>query len=261
MHHEIPRVSIITSTYNAGKTLSRLADSMRSQSLDNIEWIVIDGGSTDSTKEIIQSNSDIIKFWSSKKDSGIYEAWNKGLIQASGQFVGFLGADDQWASNESLAELYFLCKTRKADFGSAKVDVIDSSGVILRQFGSPWSKNSMLNMDVVAHPGMLVSRSLFSSLGNFNQKFKIAGDYEWLLRIPQQSSNVFHDKVLVKMAAGGISQRSIIPIIREVGAARELHTNESIWTKYFFLTKLFAAILINEYMSKFRLMFLRASKS
>ena len=87
-----PLVTIITATYNAASSLQATISSIRQQSYVNIEWIIVDGGSSDDTVRILQQNDDVIQFWTSEPDNGIYDAWNKGIARARGEWIGFLGA-------------------------------------------------------------------------------------------------------------------------------------------------------------------------
>lgn len=97
------KISIITVSYNAAKTIEQTIQSVVNQTYDNIEYIIIDGGSTDGTVDIIKKYEDKIAYWVSEPDKGIYDAMNKGILKASGEYIYFLGADD-WLYNESVME-------------------------------------------------------------------------------------------------------------------------------------------------------------
>jgi len=99
-------ITVITATFNAANTISEAMQSIRSQTYPNIEWIVIDGGSTDGTVQILTTNEDIVDYWSSEADSGIYDALNKGIDRAQGDWILFLGADDRLAKDDVIEKIF-----------------------------------------------------------------------------------------------------------------------------------------------------------
>lgn len=131
------KISIIIATYNAGKVLQRCLDSIRPQKTDGIELLIIDGNSKDNTMEIVNANSDIIDFHVSKPDRGIYDAWNKGIKAATGEWILFLGADDQLMPNAISVYLEYLSVDLidNVDIISAKAKMIDSKGNVVCVFG------------------------------------------------------------------------------------------------------------------------------
>lgn len=174
----------------------------------DVEFIIIDGGSSDRTVEIIMENNKHIDYWISEPDKGIYDAWNKGLNAGTGKWVMFLGADDQL--NTEAIEKYteFICKVpniEDIDYISSRMEVIDKHGKILRVRGRAWGWPLFLKDMSVAHPGSLHSRKLFEQYGVFNTEYKIAGDYELLLRPKDKLRALFMDIITVKMQEGGAS--------------------------------------------------------
>ena len=112
-----PYFSIITVCYNSEKTIERTITSLRNQSYQNFEYIIIDGGSTDSTLEIIKKNLDVVSILVSEKDEGIYDAMNKGIDLASGEIIGIINSDD-WYENDTLENIF--TKQHRTMFDSLK---------------------------------------------------------------------------------------------------------------------------------------------
>jgi glycosyltransferase involved in cell wall biosynthesis len=194
------------------------------------ELIVIDGGSTDGTVDIIRHNADRLSFWTSEPDSGVYSAWNKGLAHARGEWVGFLGADDYLWSPDALERL-----VRAGDqvFPSVRVvygrvGFVSAHGELIETFGRPWEdiRSDFRSRMVLPHPAVLSHRSLFSEHGNFDESFRISGDYEWLLRELKERDAKFVDgPIIVGMQAGGMSSQASrgVQIFKEIQRARAKH--------------------------------------
>ena len=181
-----PKISIVVAVKDGAKTLQRCFNSIRVQTYRKIELVVIDGQSSDQTLRIIKENLDIIKYWSSSKDSGIYEAWNKGLKHCSGNWVYFLGADDFFWDENVLNQSANYLSTLPADklIAYGKVFLIDFNGSTLHLMGKPWESVSKLFMEMMSlpHQGIFHRAELFKIYGNFNESYRMAGDYELLLR-------------------------------------------------------------------------------
>ena len=162
----------------------------------------------------------------SEADKGIYDAWNKGLALAQGVYVCFLGGDDRWATHQSLSQLVQECR-HEPDIVCCQVMVIDKNCKFVRSFGTEWSWKKLLKAPVVAHPGLLARRSLFGLVGNFNQDFSIAGDYEWMLRLGASIRPKYVSEQLVVMRDGGISSSKISRVLSESLRARLIHSNKN----------------------------------
>lgn len=200
-----PLVTVVTAVLNGGEKFEKAIKSVIAQSYINIEYVVIDGGSADRTLEIIEKYNSFIAFRSSGPDAGIYDAWNKALLEAKGEWVIFLGADDELLP-DAVSDLIDSAKSSNwnVDFISGKAALWDGTSVI-NVFGRPWSWKRMRSYMCVAHTGAMHRRSLFSDVGIFDPTFRIAGDYDWLLRAGPGIRVNFIDKVLVQMGAGGLS--------------------------------------------------------
>lgn len=210
-----PKVSIIIATWNADRTLERCLFSIFEQDFTRWELLIADGASTDRTVEIIRTHAARIAWWQSEPDKGIYDAWNHALAHARGEYVCFLGADDAWADQHALARLFDA-------MGQQNYDLVTSRGFMVRsdsgkrdRFGAAWAFRKIGRRMIVCHPGLLHRRALFSQYGNFDIRYRIAGDLDFLLRLPAsiRSLDVDSDSVLVE--GGGVSRKNVLARLRE----------------------------------------------
>lgn len=208
------KVSFIVSTLNSGKTLQACFNSIICQKHENFEIIVIDGKSEDDTLEIINNYRKYIAYFISEKDSGIYDAWNKALKYTTGEWLCFVGSDDFVLENGIVNMLSLLEVDNKANFISAKVLLVDENCNDIQVIGRPWDFNYLKNGLGIVHCGALHSKSLFIK-DRFDSKYKIAGDYEFLLRIGEEIESLFLDQVIVKMYFGGASRKHLNKVIFE----------------------------------------------
>jgi glycosyltransferase involved in cell wall biosynthesis len=199
-------ISLIIATYNVESTLQTCLDSVRFQVGNSVEVIVIDGGSKDKTLSIINQNSSWLNFWISEPDQGIYDAWNKGLKVAKGDWIMFLGADDVLLEGSIEKYVRFIdSQPEPLEYISSRMKMIDKEGRLIRVKGLPWSWPRALRETVTAHPGSLHSKSLFEKYGNYNIDYKIVGDTELLLRAKGKLKYAFLDEITVAMQEGGAS--------------------------------------------------------
>lgn len=223
-------ISIIVAVKNASKTLQICIDSIRAQTYPDKELIVIDGGSTDGTLEIIKKNSDQINHWVSESDKGIYNAWNKGLEHASGDWIYFLGADDFFWDRHVLERVSSELSRVSSDtiIAYGQVMLVDSAGGSLYPMGEPWAniKQRFRQVMCIPHQGVFHRSSLFKHLGNFNESFRIAGDYEMLLRYLKANTPVFFPGIIVAaMRLGGLSSnpKNTLVTMREFRVAQKIN--------------------------------------
>lgn len=204
------KVSIVIATYNADKVLERALKSV----IPNrpFELILIDGGSRDNTLSIIKKYADQITYWISEKDNGIYDAWNKGVKVAKGDWIMFLGADDALVPDAIQQYEKFLTEnggSKHLQFVSSKIQMVNEEGRFLRVKGWPWEWPLFLRDMTVAHPGSLHSAALFEKYGLFDSSYKSAGDFEFLLRPKGQLSAGFLPYVTALVQDGGMSDSPI----------------------------------------------------
>jgi glycosyltransferase involved in cell wall biosynthesis len=223
-------ISIIIATYNRAKTLQQCIDSITCQTYPHTELIVIDGGSTDDTVEILKANSDRITYWESKKDRGIYDAWNKALDYVHGEWVYFLGADDYcWAPDVLDQIAQHIGRAGKGvDVVYGKVALVSSSGNVLEILGKSWekSKRQFFRGRCIPFEGIFHHTSLFERYGKFDNSFRIAGDYEFLLRVLKDTEAYFAGNVIVSaQRIGGVcnAPQSELQTLKESARAQEKH--------------------------------------
>jgi glycosyltransferase involved in cell wall biosynthesis len=204
-----PLITIITSTYNAAVYLPNAIKSIREQTYENIEWIVVDGASTDGTLDILRQNEDVIDYWVSEQDTGIYDAWNKGIRHAKGDWILFLGADDHLWKQDVLQKMAAMLDaaypTYRVVYG--KVALVNKEGEGIYFPGEAWEKirNRFRSVMCLPHTGLFHHRDLFRVHGEFDTSFRISGDYEFLLRELKNRDAMFVDFVIAGMSIGGIS--------------------------------------------------------
>ncbi len=201
-----PKVSIITAVFNGFPFLEKTIKSILSQSYSSIEYIIIDGNSSDGTLDIIKKYSSQLTYWVSEPDKGIYDAWNKGLAKAGGDWIAFVGAGDilhQQAIETYINEL--ALSRKKVNYISSVVEVVDSQYRPRQSIGSAWEWLKMKKFMNIAHVGSLHSKELFLQYGLFDISYKIAGDYAFFLKIGCRLNALFIEKTLAQMVDGGAS--------------------------------------------------------
>jgi glycosyltransferase involved in cell wall biosynthesis len=213
------KISIITVVLNAESFIEHCIRSVISQSYSQVEYIIIDGGSTDSSLSIIRQFAGQIHIIRSEKDKGIYDAMNKGIALATGDVVGILNADDFFADEHVLAEVAAAFKNNDTDmvYGDLWfVDRVDSSRAVRKWISKPFDKVAMAWGWMPAHPTFYARRKMFNNYGFYNLKFNSSADYELMLRFMylNKTKSFYLDRVLVKMRVGGMSNRSVYNRLR-----------------------------------------------
>lgn len=210
-----PRLSIIIATWQAARTLERCIRSITEQDFKDWELLIADGGSTDATVGLIRSYEAHIAWWRSGKDAGIYDAWNEALTHARGEYVCFLGADDAWIDAAALTRLFDAIEDHKYDLVTSRGLVSGSSTAKAVEFGSGWDYRRIGRRMVVCHPGLLHSRSLFDRYGKFDSRYRIAGDLDFLLRLPPSVHTLHVKATSVLIDATGVSRKNVLARLRE----------------------------------------------
>ncbi|MEA2029006.1 MAG: glycosyltransferase family 2 protein [Campylobacterota bacterium] len=207
---EKPKISIITVVWNNKETIKDAIDSVLAQTYDNIEYIVVDGASTDGTVEIVHSYGDKITKFVSEKDNGLYDAMNKGIGLASGDIVGILNSDDFYTDNDVIEKVVKEFKEKQVD--SVYADLVyvkpenldktvryyDSSQFNPSRFAYGW---------MPAHPTFFVKKEIYDKYGVFRTDLKIGADFDILARFlyTHKISYSYMQEVFVKMRVGGVS--------------------------------------------------------
>lgn len=231
------KISIITVTYNAAKTVADTLQSVALQTYGDIEHIVIDGASTDSTVKIVSQYGGAISKFVSEPDNGIYDAMNKGLGLATGEIIGFLNADDVYASNEVLRCVASLFATSEVDavFGDAVFVRSTRPTRPIRRYRSDRFRPDRIAWGLMpAHPALFLRREVYERFGVFRTDYRIAGDFELIARIFRDGTLKYRSvpEVWVHMKLGGISTggwRNTVLLNQEVlRACRENHISTSL---------------------------------
>ena len=208
----LPLVSIITTTFNSEKTIRDTLTSVASQDYPQIEHIIIDGRSTDKTLSLISGFPHLTKVIS-EKDSGIYDAMNKGIRICTGEIVGLLNSDDFYVSTTVIRQVVEKLMTDQTDslYGDLVYVHPEETQKIKRTWiAGKFHPRKFLYGWMPPHPTFFVRRKIYDSLGKFNTNLKSAADYELMLRVLYKSriSVSYLPQVLVKMRAGGMSNAS-----------------------------------------------------
>lgn len=194
-----PMVSIITVVYNGDKHLKQTIESVINQSYQNVEYIMIDGGSTDSTLDIIEKYKNKIDYFISEPDDGIYDAMNKGIGNASGELIGIVNSDDWYEPNtvETVADIYHK-KAYGVIYGLARVFENNKQRKIFT------NHYQMLPVTMMTHQTCFIQRKIYEKYGNYSLKYKWASDYDLLLRLYSQNVSFFQlETILTNFRYGG----------------------------------------------------------
>ena len=208
------KVTIITVCLNSQGTLKRCLDSIKKQDHKEIEQIIVDGGSKDRTHEIINDYKKYLNKIIIQKDKGIYDAMNKGLKNASGEIIGFLNSDDFYASSNVISFVVEQFLENNIELFAGDVAFFDRKNEkkTRRIFSSSIFSPEKIKYGIVpAHPSLFLHKKILKKVGLFNDSYKIAGDFEYILRIFKNKNlkYLYKKKILVRMQLGGISTRGI----------------------------------------------------
>lgn len=245
-----PLISIITVVYNGEKHLEQTIQSVISQTYKNVEYIIIDGGSTDGTLDIIHKYEHMIDYWVSEKDAGIYDAMNKGISLAAGEWIGLINADDWYESNacEAVAE-YFKKKSGAYVFHGI-MKMYDESTKYL-YCTKPAKRYSLLKKGmVIDHPATFISRSLYKEYGLYGTHYKIAADWDLILRLYLAGVEfVSINQVFANFRAGGVSSEMNYFGFKEKHTIRVSNRIVKYFDKYYCYDRL-KMILFGRYLPK-----------
>lgn len=222
-----PRVSILVATWNCAPQLAPFLDSLAAQRWGDWQLLLLDNASDDGTAALVEAFRRRLGdperlIWSSQTDDGIYDAWNRGLRLATGEYVCFIGADDVFVDVNSLERIAGLT-TSGADLITARNAYYAPDGRLLRYWGSGWQWRRMRQSMNIAHPAMLIRAELFQRFGAFDARFRICGDYEWLLRLPPTLRSVHSSDSILKVVQAGVSHTRIGQVFAETFRAQCRH--------------------------------------
>lgn len=212
---KLPVVSVITVVYNGANTLERTIKSILSQTYPFVEFIVVDGASNDGTLDLIENYASGISKWISEPDSGLYDAMNKGLAMASGDFVWFINSGDEIAGPDVLESIF--SGNTDADIFYGETIVVNNEGKVLgnRRLKPPanltWKhfKRGML----VSHQSVIIRKSICD---NYDTRFRFSSDYKWVLSaLIKSTKNINTQMVLSRFLEGGLTRKNIVPGLKE----------------------------------------------
>ena len=220
--HQVPKVSVITVVYNGIAHLEQTIQSVINQTYENIEYIIIDGGSTDGTVALLEKYDEHIEYWTSEEDSGIYDAMNKGIAKATGEIVGLINADD-WYEQDAVRKVV-------ETFLHSGAGVVHGSMNIVKENGTNFLKYAQKNVDnlkkgmVLNHSTIFAKRELYVEHGSFDTNYKIVADWEkmlqwWLADV----TFVAVDDEIASFRIGGVSSEHLKKSFAEKHSVRDKH--------------------------------------
>lgn len=212
------KISIITITFNSAMHIAHCLSSVNSQTCNNIEHIIVDGGSTDETIEIIKSFTSLTNYIS-EPDNGIYDALNKGIKLATGDVIGLLHSDDQLVSPETIKNIAGLFHNTGADGVYGDLIFIDNENKVVRNWRSGLFKRNQVKRGwMPPHPTLFLRKEVYQKHGLFDTSFKIAGDYDFMLRVmlDTEIKLEYLPEIITKMRLGGASTGSLKGILSKM---------------------------------------------
>ncbi len=214
------KISIISVVLNNKDFIEDCINSVLSQTYDNIEYIIIDGGSTDGTIDVIKKYDNKIARWVSEPDKGIYDAMNKGIGMTSGDVVGILNADDTYHSTDILKDIVACMSDIKIDACYSDLVYVDQKDVnrVVRYWKSCTFVPGLFKQAwVPPHPTFFVRKRMYDQYGVFDLRYRLAADFELMARFLEnyRIQVSYIPKIFVKMRVGGATNKSIVNIIKQ----------------------------------------------
>lgn len=212
-YEDKPLISIITVVYNGEKYLEKTIQSVLNQTYDNVEYIIIDGGSTDGTVDIIRKYENNIDYWVSERDKGISDAFNKGIMLAKGDIIGIINADDWYEKDAVQLVVRAFKSSAETQIVCGKMNFFDQTKSTLME---SFPKRLWMGMSV-AHPTTFIKKEVYASIGLYDVNLKFAMDYAFLLKSYYQSIEIFAlDHTIANMRSGGAANSNRLLTYNEV---------------------------------------------
>ena len=202
------KVSIITVCFNSAKTLQKTIDSVKSQTYLDIEYIIVDGKSTDATVDIINSNEEVITKWISEPDKGLYDAMNKGVEMATGNIVGILNSDDTFYNDKTINDIVEFHNNTEIDASIGNIIQHNEKGKVTRTYSSKnWNPEKLKIGFMPPHPSIFFKKELFDRYGVYKLNYKIGADYELIIRFFLKNNIIwkYSGITTTSMLIGGVS--------------------------------------------------------
>lgn len=219
MTSQLPTISIITVSFNSAATIRDTIESVLSQDYPHVEYIVVDGASTDGTVELVQAYRSSLAAFVSERDRGMYDAMNKAIAMATGDIVGILNSDDVYADRHVLTDLIRVMRESNADSAFADLVYVDRENLsrVRRYYDSGgWNPQRFRFGWMPAHPTFIMKRSCYQLHGLFSLDFSTAADYELLVRMlyRARTSYAYLARPAIRMRVGGASTHSLWQVWR-----------------------------------------------
>lgn len=215
----LPKISVITVTLNRAASLRRTIESIAEQTYQRVEYLVIDGGSTDGTHQVAHDHVQIIQKFISEPDKGIYDAMNKGMNLCSGDVIGFLNSDDVYSSPHSLERVAQAFADPAVEVAYGDLRYTTKNGGVLKNRtwrSTRFEPGDFLRGWMPPHPTFFIRRSVLRKLRGFDLRYHISADYEFMLRALEieRARSTYIPFTLVDMAPGGISTKGLSNIVK-----------------------------------------------
>jgi glycosyltransferase involved in cell wall biosynthesis len=214
-----PKISVIVVVFNGVETLEKTIISVLRQTYNNVELLIIDGGSTDGTLDILKNNKSNNLFWVSEPDKGIYDAMNKGIQKALGDWIFFLGADDHFYNNQVLETIFSKSNYESMDliYGNVKSD--SYRGI----YDGEFNFEKLLQKNI-SHQSIFYNKDIFRKIGFYNLKYKTHADWDFNLRCYENKEVKikYIDTIIAEFGKGGVSSNYDLPFLKESLLPRKL---------------------------------------
>lgn len=207
------KISIITVCFNSEATIENTIRSVASQTYKEIEYIIVDGNSTDKTVEIIKKyENTVVTKWISEKDSGLYDAMNKGIKMATGDYIGILNSDDVFYETTTIEQVAsFIEKNKGIDAITGNIVQHNGKKIVRKYSSKSWVPNRLKIGFMPPHPSIFIKRSLFDKFGFYTLGYRIAADYELIIRffLKNKISYLYSGITTTTMLVGGASSSGL----------------------------------------------------
>lgn len=234
-----PFFSIITASYNSAETITQTIESVLSQSFTDFEYIIVDGKSSDATIDIVKSfepkflERGISLRYISESDSGIYDAWNKGILMSKGTWISFLGSDDIYLIDALKQYHHQIEEHTEVNYISSRVDFVDLNRKRIKILGHKYDWSQLRRKMVLAQVGSFHHRGLFKEVGLFSMDYRIVSDYDFYLKSKDYIKPAFFDTITAVMSNGGISNQHYYKALLETLKVKKKHKVGSPITLYY----------------------------
>ena len=241
-----PVISIITACYNSESLIDNCIRSVLQQTYPYIQYIIIDGNSTDGTCDIIRKYSEHIDCFITEPDDGIYSAWNKGIRNATGDYVFMLNSDDTLFDTQVIGDVAkFISAHESPAVVYGKVQGFEPSSGYTYLDGKPTRLEDFIFKMHYCTPAAFVHRGMFKKMGLFSEEYRISSDYEWAIRLFKQCASdelIFYDRIICKFRVDGCSNENYLHALEEVSSIVRRHFNSTAFLEHVIYIKMLLLI-------------------